>query len=140
MATTTEDRLHIEQDFTRYSKIASRLLGEDGALLSSASDAESPSDYQPSLGTTGGSRDGAIRLIECIGLRPGSTIQGFNSTVRVLSEKCYGIHSPAPIILTGWYTVRASQLPDEFSRVLSEKVYGIHSPALIILSGWYSES
>lgn len=125
MATiTTEGRIHIEQDFSRYSKIGSRLIGEDGAVWVPASSEGTGGNAlptsQPGLSATELNPGGAIRLIECIGLRPGTTLQGFKSTFNILSEKVYGVHSPSPIYFSGFYLIKASQLPDEFRNVFSQ--------------------
>lgn len=119
MATlTTTDRLHFEQTFRGNSRIASRLLGEDGAVWTpGASVSKVP--HQPLLDSDRNTGC-AIRMLEHFAVRPGCTLQGMRIALQLLTFESYSVHGAAPIFFSGWYMVKLSQLPDNFRQVFTE--------------------
>ena len=93
-----DPRLHFEQDFSNYSRVASRLLSETGATLNAS---VARGLHQTLLPAGQEDFGGSVRSLHCVGFRPGTTLQGFRCTLEFLSQKAYSVHSPAPIIVSG---------------------------------------
>lgn len=114
-----EPRQHFEPRFSNYTRIGSRLLAEDGTTLA-ASAATGATAHQPGIDDTIADTGGALRVVKAIALRPGTTLQGFRGFHEVISRQTYGINSPKPILLTGAYFLKLSELPWDWQAVFAD--------------------
>lgn len=74
----------------------------------------------PAVVRADGDSGGALRLVSSFALRPGSTLQGLRCSFEVVSKSVYSVHSPPPILVTGIYLVKLSQLDDRYQVMFTD--------------------
>ena len=113
-------RMHTEPTFSEHTTIASGLLAEDGTVLPASvayTGAKGYGAHQPGVDASQSDTGGALKVVHVVALRPGTTLQGMRGHYEMVSEQVYSVHSPAPIVVTGQYFIKLSQLDDQYQQV-----------------------
>ena len=116
-------RMHTEPTFSEHTTIASGLLAEDGTVLPASvayTGAKGYGAHQPGVDASQSDTGGALKVVHVVALRPGTTLQGMRGHYEMVSEQVYSVHSPAPIVVTGQYFIKLSQLDDQYQQVFSD--------------------